>query len=102
MRLKKTAQLDIRRLDRPAQMRIVTGLAELARQPRPAGAELLAGLVDVWRVRVGDHRILYAIVEDVVLVLVLRVGHRREIYRLSLPSATLTAEEDEDGGPDQA
>ena len=74
-------------------------LAELARQPRPAGAELLTGQADVWRVRVGDYRILYTIVEDVVLVLVLRVGHRREIYRLDLPSPTLTDDENEDGEP---
>jgi mRNA interferase RelE/StbE len=77
----------------------VARLAELARQPRPAGAELLTGQADVWRVRVGDDRILYTIVEDVILVLMLRVGHRREINRLDLPSPTLTVEEDEDGKP---
>lgn len=99
MRLKKTAQRDIKSLDRPVQKRILARLAELASEPRPAGAELLTGLADVWRVRVGDHRIVYTIKDDVLLVLVLRVGHRREVYKLTLPSLTLTAEEVEDGGP---
>lgn len=49
--------------------------------------------------RVGDHRIVYTVKDDVLLVLVLRVGHRREVYKLTLPSLTPTAEEDEDGGP---
>ena len=96
MRLKKTAQRDIKSLDRPVQKRILARLSELASEPRPAGAELLTGLADVWRVRVGDYRIVYTIKDDVLLVLVLRVGHRREVYKLTLPSLTLTAEEDED------
>jgi mRNA interferase RelE/StbE len=99
VRLKKTAQRDIKSLDRPVQKRILARLTELASEPRPAGAELLTGLADVWRVRVGDYRIVYTIKDDVLLVLVLRVGHRREIYKLTLPSLTLTAEEDEDGEP---
>ena len=99
MRLKKTAQRDIKSLDRPVQKRILARLTELASEPRPAGAELLTGLADVWRVRVGDYRIVYTIKDDVLLVLVLRVGHRREIYKLTLPSLTLTAGEDEDGEP---
>ena len=102
MRLKKTAQRDIKRLDRPTQKRILARLTGLAGDPRPVGVELLTGMADVWRVRVGDYRIVYTIKDDVLLVLVLRVGHRREIYKLSLPSLTLTAEEDEDGGPEDA
>ena len=102
MRLKKTAQRDIKSLDRPVQKRILARLTELASEPRPAGAELLTGLADVWRVRVGDYRIVYTIKDDVLLVLVLRVGHRREIYKLTLPSLTLTAEEDGDGEPGKA
>ena len=57
---------------------------------------MLAGSVNVWRVRVGNYRIVYTIKDDVVLVLVLRIGHRREIYRLVLPKLELTADEDED------
>ena len=53
-----------------------------------------AGPVNFWRVRVGDYRIVYTIKDDILLVLVLRVGHRREIYRLVLPMLDLTSDED--------
>lgn len=55
---------------------------------------MLAGPVNIWRVRVGDYRIVYTIKDDILLVLVLRVGHRRETYRLALPMLDLTADED--------
>lgn len=56
---------------------------------------MLAGLVNIWRVRMGDYRIVYTIKNDILLVLVLRIGHRREIYRLALPNLELTADEDD-------
>jgi len=52
--------------------------------------------VNIWRVRVGDYRIVYTIKDDILLVLVLRIGHRREIYRLALPKLELAADEDEE------
>jgi mRNA-degrading endonuclease RelE of RelBE toxin-antitoxin system len=57
---------------------------------------MLAGSVNIWRVRAGDYRIVYTIKNDILLVLVLRIGHRREIYRLTLPKLELTADEDHD------
>ena len=57
---------------------------------------MLAGPVNIWRVRVGDYRIVYTIKDDILLVLVLRFGHRREIYRLALPKLELTADENEE------
>jgi len=53
----------------------------LARQPRPAGAKKLVGGRGEWRVRTGDYRIIYEIDDGVLLVLVLAIGHRRDIYR---------------------
>ena len=53
----------------------------LARQPCPAGAKKLVGGRGEWRVRTGDYRIIYEIDDGVLLVLVLAVGHRRDIYR---------------------
>ena len=57
---------------------------------------MLAGLVNIWRVRAGDFRIVYTIKDDIILVLVLRIGQGREIYRLALPKLELTADEDDD------
>jgi mRNA interferase RelE/StbE len=53
----------------------------LADQPRPSGAKKLAGGDGEWRVRTGDYRIVYEVHDDVLLVLVVAVGHRRDIYQ---------------------
>jgi mRNA interferase RelE/StbE len=75
----------------------VARLLVLAENPRPPNADLLTGHVNVWRVRVGDYRILYTIEDAVLLVLLLRIGHRREVYRLAIPAFGLSSEEDQDG-----
>lgn len=53
----------------------------LAQEPRPSGAKKLVGGEGEWRVRTGDYRIVYVINDDVLLVLVVAVDHRREIYQ---------------------
>jgi mRNA interferase RelE/StbE len=55
-------------------------MALLARDPRPPGAKQLQGR-DALRVRVGSYRIIYAVKDDELLVLVVAVGHRRDVYR---------------------
>ena len=75
----------IRRLGRDAQRQVVAKLERLADNPRPPGSKKLEGTEDLYRVRVGDHRIVYRIEEQVLLVLVVRVAHRSDVYR-RLPS----------------
>jgi mRNA interferase RelE/StbE len=53
----------------------------LAEDPRGSGSLKLRGSDDVWRVRVSDCRILYRIEDDRLVVLVIKIGHRREVYR---------------------
>ena len=60
--------------------RIELAIAELANQPRPPGCVKLSGL-DFWRIRVGDYRVIYEIRDDVLIVLVIDIGHLREVYR---------------------
>lgn len=60
--------------------RIVTAIKDLADDPRPAGCKKLSGRPG-WRIRVGNYRIIYEIHDDQLLILVVTVGHRREIYR---------------------
>lgn len=71
----------LRKLDRPAQRRIQAAIELLATEPRPSGATKLVGGDGEWRVRTGDYRIVYEIHDGVLLVLVIAVGHRREIYQ---------------------
>ena len=70
----------LRKVDRPAQRRVQAAIELLAAEPRPNGAKKLLGGNGEWRVRTGDYRIVYEIHDDVLLVLVIAVGHRRDIY----------------------
>ena len=65
---------------RPALESLRAAIAGLAADPRPTGSIKLTG-VDAWRIRVGDYRVIYEIEDDKVLVTVVRVGHRREVYQ---------------------
>lgn len=61
--------------------RIETAIEDLARDPRPRGTKKLVGHENEWRLRVGDHRVLYVIDDAEQRVEVARVAHRREVYR---------------------
>ncbi|MDR2180016.1 MAG: type II toxin-antitoxin system RelE/ParE family toxin [Synergistaceae bacterium] len=60
--------------------RIIQSALALADNPRPVGCKKLKGS-DSWRIRVGDYRVVYEIYDDVLVVLVVRVAHRREVYK---------------------
>ena len=76
-----TALRQLRKLDPTARRRIQAAIELLAADPRPPGAKKLVGGEGEWRVRTGDYRVVYEIHDDALVVLVLAVGHRREIYR---------------------
>lgn len=71
----------LRTLDHPSRRRVQAAIEILREEPRPSGATKLVGDDGEWRVRTGDFRIVYEIQEQVLLVLVVAVGHRREIYQ---------------------
>jgi mRNA interferase RelE/StbE len=71
----------LRKLDPAARRRVQAAIELLADQPRPSGAKKLVGGDGEWRVRTGDYRIVYEIHDEVLLVLVVAVGHRRDIYQ---------------------
>ncbi len=68
-------------LPRAIQRRIAMRVDQLAFNPRPPGSIKLEGEDDLYRIRVGQDRVIYAIQDDELTVLVLRVGHRRDVYR---------------------
>ncbi|MEE8394652.1 MAG: type II toxin-antitoxin system RelE/ParE family toxin [bacterium] len=59
----------------------VGSFKKLAENPRPRGVRKLAGLQNLYRIRQGQYRVIYQILDDLLLVLVLVVGHRRDVYR---------------------
>ena len=68
-------------LPREEQERVTADINALADDPRPRGVEKLKGEDDQYRIRVGPYRIIYTIRDDRLIVLVLRIGHRRDVYR---------------------
>ena len=81
VKLTRTATRQLEKLAPAIQHRLVTAMTRLGGDPRPAGVSRVKGSDDVLRIRVGDYRILYSVVEAQVLVLVIRIGHRSEVYR---------------------
>lgn len=79
--LAPSAARQLRTFEPQVRRRIQAALELLADEPRPPAATQLVGGSGEWRVRTGDYRIVYEIKDDQLLMLVLRVGHRREIYQ---------------------
>lgn len=74
------ADKQLQALPRSVQLRVVAALTRLEDDPRPHGVRKLKGADDFYRIRVGDYRVVYQIHDDRLLVLVIRIGHRRDIY----------------------
>lgn len=79
--LAPSAARQLRKLDAQARRRVQAAVDLLAEEPRPPAATRLIGGAGEWRVRTGDYRIIYEIHDAELLVLVLRAGHRRDVYR---------------------
>lgn len=78
--LAPSAKRQLHKFDPQVRRRIQAAIELLADEPRPPAATRLVGGDGEWRVRTGDYRIVYEIHDDELIVLVLRVGHRRDIY----------------------
>lgn len=79
----KDVQRAMRKLDRQVAKRITDKLREISQldDPRSTGRALVGNLAGLWRYRVGDYRIVCDIEDGVLVVLVVDVAHRREVYR---------------------
>lgn len=75
------ADRDFRSLPQDAQRRLRPKIDALAGNPRPRGVEALAGGRDLHRIRVGHYRIVYQIRDEVLVVVLVRIRHRRDVYR---------------------
>jgi len=78
--IKRSAAKELEQLPPKERARVVTRIQTLATDPRPPGAEKLSGQ-ERYRVRQGNYRILYEIHDALVVVIVVKIGHRRDVYR---------------------
>lgn len=79
--ISRTAEKQLRKLPRDVQERIVRRMLLLAEDPFPQGAKKLTGYDDVYRVRVGRYRILYSVSRRRLVIIILKVGQRKDICR---------------------
>ncbi len=79
--LSASAEKQFRKLQKSVQLRIVRVIRNLASDPRPRGTRRLQGYDDVYRVRTGVHRIIYSIEDRRLLIIILKIGHRKDVYR---------------------
>lgn len=79
--ISRTAEKQLKKIAGEDQLRVVRAVLALADQPRPRGSRKLAGYDDVFRIRVGSFRVLYSISNTRLVILVLKIGHRKDVYR---------------------
>ena len=70
----------LRKLDRPVRVRLLAAVGDLAEDPRPVTATKLVGERTAWRIRVGDRRVIYDVLDETLVVTVVRAGYSREVY----------------------
>jgi mRNA interferase RelE/StbE len=78
---KASAVKELRALPKTVVARIVTAVESLANHPFPSGVIKLAGSDHVYRIRIGDYRVVYTVESAVLLIEIVRVRHRRDAYR---------------------
>lgn len=79
--ISRTAEKRLRGLARSEQERITGGIMALADDPFPRGSRKLTGYDEVRRVRVGRYRILYSVAGRELVIIILKIGHRKDVYR---------------------
>ena len=81
IRWKNSAAREIRKLPAEAVLRILAAVDSLSFDPFPPEARKMAAVESTFRIRVGDYRIIYRILNDILVIEIVRIGHRRDVYR---------------------
>ncbi|MFP5212031.1 MAG: type II toxin-antitoxin system RelE family toxin [Acidobacteriota bacterium] len=77
----RPAQKQLSKLPETIRKKIYARIESLGDNPRPEGCKKLVGAEPLYRLREGDYRIIYQVEDQVLTILVIRIGHRREVYR---------------------
>ena len=78
---KSSAIKELQKLPRPMISKIVSAVDNLSSNPFPQGVRKLVGTEDTYRIRIGDYRVLYNIIENRLVIEIIRVRHRKDAYR---------------------
>ncbi len=77
----RSAERQLKRLPPDDQQRILAAILPLSDNPFPRGSRKLSGYDDVLRIRVGTYRVLYSVSERKLIIIILKIGHRKNVYR---------------------
>ena len=78
---KSSVKKELSKLAKTVRLAVVHKIELLRQEPRPEGSAKLKGSSDLYRIRHGDYRVIYKIQDLVLVILIIRIGHRREIYK---------------------
>ncbi len=78
---KKSAEKDLDKIPNLYYNAIISKIKQLANNPHPNGCKKLVGRDDLWRVRAGDYRIIYCIKDEILIIEVINIGHRKDVYK---------------------
>ena len=78
---KRSAKKELKKLDKQVILRILQAVENLAEDPLQAGTKKLVGSDSIYRIRVGDYRIIYNIESSILTIEIVKVGHRGQVYR---------------------
>lgn len=78
---KRSAVKELEKLPRKTLARVIEAVNDLGRDPYPDGVRKLAGSERTYRIRVGDYRVLYSIFDDQLVIEIIRIKHRKDVYR---------------------
>ena len=81
LEISRTAEKQLMKLPRDEQIRVAKAILSLAIDPFPRGSRKLSGYDDVFRIRVGIYRILYSVAQKKLIIIILKIGHRKDVCR---------------------
>jgi len=76
-----TAERQLKKIRREDKVRILRAISLLAGDPRPGGCKKMSGYDDIYRIRIGNYRVIYEIDGKRIILVILKIGHRREVFR---------------------
>ena len=79
--IKASAQKELEKIQKPFHIKIISAISELAENPRPSGCKKLVNFDNHYRIRVGEYRCIYKIIDNELIVDVIKVAHRKDVYR---------------------
>jgi mRNA interferase RelE/StbE len=81
IRISSSAEKSLKLIPKNDQKRIVATILKLVTEPFPEGYKKLSGYNDIYRIRIGNYRVIYSVDQKIITIIILKIGHRKDIYR---------------------